>query len=116
MSLQSIFDRVIGVRDEIQGAIVVSQDGTALCTRGSQGLATAATALVVPLRDVLERAAAELGGGRLVATMIEAETGRFCIADIDGVATVVVVAGADSSPGLVRHEALTLATALRGAR
>jgi predicted regulator of Ras-like GTPase activity (Roadblock/LC7/MglB family) len=116
MNVQAIFDRVIGPRDDIQGAIVVAEDGSAICTRGSQGLAAAATALVVPLRDVLERTVAELGGGRLGLAMIEAETGRFCIADVDGNATVVVVAGADTAPGLVRHEALTLAAALRAGR
>lgn len=113
MSVQSIFDQLLGSRDDVLGAVVVADSGQSVTTRGVNGMAAAATALVAPLRDMLERATAELGGGQFQCTLVESDTGKLALADIDGSRTVVLVGSADVAPGLLRHDALSLAEALR---
>ncbi len=113
MSVQSIFDQLLGSRDDVLGAVVVADSGQSVTTRGVNGMAAAATALVAPLRDMLERTTAELGGGQFQCTLVESDTGKLALADIDGLRTVVLVGSADVAPGLLRHDALSLAEALR---
>lgn len=113
MTVQAIFDQLLGSRDDVLGAVVVADSGQATTTRGVNGMAAAATALVAPLRDMLERATAELGGGRFQCTLVESDTSKLALADIDGLRTVVLVGSADVAPGLLRHDALSFAEALR---
>ena len=62
---------------------------------------------------MLERAIAELGGGQFQCTIVESDTGKLALANIDGLRTVVLVGNADMAPGLLRHDGLSLAEALR---
>ena len=73
----------------------------------------AAVAMVVPLRDFLDRAAAELGCGILRATVVEGSEASFAIADVDGNQTAVVIGASGAAPGALRADSLWLADELR---
>ncbi len=93
---------------EASGAVIAS-DGL-----GEQ-LATAAVALVLPLRDFLDRAAAELGCGALAGSVVEGSAASFALADVDGSRTAIVLGRPGCSPGSLRADALWLAEQLRAA-
>jgi predicted regulator of Ras-like GTPase activity (Roadblock/LC7/MglB family) len=99
---------------EVLGALVVDSNGTVLASNGvGVQMTTAAVAMVVPMRDFLERAVAELGCGALTASLIEGSSASLAVADVDGERTAIVVAKAGCSPGSLRADSLWLATAVR---
>jgi len=97
----------------VVAALVVDGSGTVAANVGaSPELVRAAVAMVVPLRDLLDRAAAELGCGTLKSTLVEGSDASFALADVDGETVAIVVGQSDASPGALRADSLWLATQL----
>ncbi len=114
MLLAPLVERVARGNPEVTGAILVDAGGTVLASDGlGDQLATVAVALVLPLRDFLDRAAAELGCGALVASVIEGGAASFALADVDGARTAIVLGRSGCSPGALRADSLWLAEQLR---
>ncbi|WP_437758614.1 hypothetical protein [Sorangium sp. So ce1389] len=99
---------------EVTAAMVVDGQGR---VQASETLAPevvrAAVAMVVPLREFLDRAAAELGCGALRGTLVEGTEATFALADVDGDRTAVVVGASGASPGALRADSIWLADELR---
>ena len=109
-SIVELLAQVTAGNSEILGSVVVDGDGTVVATHGiGQQMTSAAVAMVVPMRDFLERAAAELGCGALTVSLIEGSTASMAVADIDGMRSAIVVAKPGCSPGALRADALWVA-------
>ncbi len=94
----------------IVATLVVDGAGSIRHAEGtSPELARAAIALLTPLRDLLERAAAELGCGALRTAFLEGETASFALADVDGSTSALVVGCAGAKAGALRADALRVA-------
>ncbi len=116
MTLAPLVQQVARGNPEVTGAILVDSGGTVLASEGlGDQLATAAVAMVLPLRDFLDRAAAELGCGALAASVVEGGAASFALADVDGARTAIVLGRSGCSPGALRADALWLADQLRRA-
>ena len=114
MFLQPLVQRLSRGNPEVTGALLVDATGAVLASEGlGDQLATAAVALVVPLREFLDRAAAELGCGALTGTVVEGSGSSFALADIDGARTAIVLGRGGCSPGALRADALWLADQAR---
>ncbi len=114
MELEQLVQRLARGNPEITGALLVDASGTVLASEGlGDQLATAAVALVVPLREFLDRAAAELGCGALAGTIVEGNGSSFALADVDGARTAIVLGRGGCSPGALRADALWLADQAR---
>ncbi len=99
---------------EAVAAILIDGSGRAVKTEGTAPeVARAAVALAVPLRELLDRAAAELGCGALRAALVEGTDASMVFADVDGSATAVLVGSAGATAGALRSDALWLADQLR---
>lgn len=73
-----------------------------------------ATALLVPLRELLDRTGAELGCGVPTSTLIQGDDATMALADVDGTATVVVMGRTDAPGGALLSDARWLAEQIRG--
>ena len=99
---------------DILAVILVDADGRVHASQAADpSLVQAATALVVPLREMLDRTAAELGCGALVDTFVTGESACFALADVDGSRSVVVIGASASSPGALRSDARFVADGVR---
>ena len=108
------FRRIVQGNPDVACALLVDGDGGVHASEGaSPDVVQAATAFLVPLRELLERATTELGGGLLRGTLVEGEAGLFALADVDGFRTVVVVGGREAAGGSLRADALWLAERAR---
>jgi predicted regulator of Ras-like GTPase activity (Roadblock/LC7/MglB family) len=96
---------------EIHTALIVDGQGRVFA---SERLSRAAVALVVPLREFIDRATAELGCGALRDTLVEGDQGTFALADIDGDRTAVIVGQPGAAAGALRADSLWLAEQVRG--
>lgn len=90
--------------------------GVQRSAQADEGIVTAATALMTPLREFLDRVTAELGCGELTACVVEGEHASFAIADVDGVDAVVMVGKKGCAIGSLRADALWLAQQERAAQ
>lgn len=114
MSIDSFVRQLARGNPEITGAMLVEASGAVAASEGlGEQLATAAVALVLPLREFLDRAAAELGCGALACSIVEGSAASFALADIDGSRTAIVLGRPGCSPGALRADALWLADQLR---
>jgi predicted regulator of Ras-like GTPase activity (Roadblock/LC7/MglB family) len=114
MSLDSLVSQLSRGNPEVTAALVVDGGGRVQASdSASPEVIKAAVAVLVPLRDFLDRAAAELGCGGLRGSLVEGEEASFALADIDGSRTAIVIGAASSAPGPLRADALWLAEALR---
>jgi predicted regulator of Ras-like GTPase activity (Roadblock/LC7/MglB family) len=114
MQFDPLVARVSKGNPEVTGALLVDSGGRVVVSDGlGTQLATAAVALVMPLRDFLDRAAAELGCGALSAALIEGDAACFALADVDGDRTAIVLGRPGCSPGALRADALWLAEQVR---
>lgn len=101
---------------EVMAALVVDGSGNVQASESaSPELERTAVALLVPLRDLVDRAAADLGCGPLRACLTEGESASFAFADVDGYRTAVVVGRSGAAPGALRADSLWLAEKLRTA-
>ena len=99
---------------DVLGVMVVDGDGTVHASETtSPEMLRAAVAITVPLRDLLDRAAAELGCGELASTLVEGRDASFAVADVDGFRSVVVIGTREASLGSLRSDSLWLAARLR---
>lgn len=101
---------------DVVGAIVVDADGKVRAEDVSPELLQAAVAIAVPLRELLDRASAELGCGEMVTTIVEGRAASLAIADVDGFRTVVVIGVSGAAVGALRADAKWLAQSLRSER
>lgn len=99
---------------DVLGLLVVDGDGNVQASDGaSRDIVRAAVAITVPLRELLDRAAAELGCGDLTATVIEGRDASIAIADVDGFRSVVVLGATGAAAGALRADSLWVAERLR---
>ena len=99
---------------DVLGLLVVDGDGRVQASDGaSQEIVRAAVAITVPLRELLDRAAAELGCGDLHAAVIEGRDASIAIADVDGFRSVVVLGATGAATGALRADSLWVAERLR---
>jgi predicted regulator of Ras-like GTPase activity (Roadblock/LC7/MglB family) len=113
-SLSSYVTQIGRGNPEVVAALVVDGDGRVRASEAvAQEVVRAAVAIVVPLRDLLDRAAAELGCGALQSTLVEGRDATFAIADVDGHRTAVVVGSSGAAPGALRADSLWLAEEIR---
>jgi predicted regulator of Ras-like GTPase activity (Roadblock/LC7/MglB family) len=114
MSLESLVRQLSQGNPEVTAALVVDGDGRVQASESaSPEVVKAAVAVLVPLRDFLDRAAAELGCGALRGSLVEGEEASFALADVDGARTAIVIGAPASAPGPLRADVLWLAEALR---
>jgi predicted regulator of Ras-like GTPase activity (Roadblock/LC7/MglB family) len=99
---------------DVLGLLVVDGDGRVHASEStSEDVVRAAAAVAVPLRELLDRAANELGCGEMSATVVEGRDASLAIADIDGFRSVVVIGAAGAAPGGLRADSLWIAERLR---
>ncbi|MBS2012931.1 MAG: roadblock/LC7 domain-containing protein [Deltaproteobacteria bacterium] len=99
---------------DVLGLLVVDSDGQVHASESvSDDIVRAAVAITVPLRDLLDRAATELGCGELRATVVEGRDACLAIADVDGFRTVVVIGSTTAAAGSLRADSLWVAERLR---
>lgn len=99
---------------EVTAAMVVDAAGRVQASEAvAPEVARAAVAMVVPLRDFLDRAAADLGCGVLRGTVVEGSEATFALADVDGDRTAIVIGASGAAIGAIRADALWLADELR---
>jgi predicted regulator of Ras-like GTPase activity (Roadblock/LC7/MglB family) len=99
---------------DVLGVLVVDGDGKVHASEStSPDVVRAAVAMAIPLRDLLDRTAAELGCGELSATIVEGREASFAIADVDGFRSVVVIGATGAAPGALRADSLWIAARLR---
>ena len=99
---------------DILGVLIVDADGQVHASETtSPEIVRTAVAVVVPLREMLDRAAAELGCGELSATIVEGREASLALADVDGMRTVVVIGALGAAPGALRADSLWAAECLR---
>jgi len=99
---------------DILGLLVVDGDGRVHASESaSDDIVRAAVAITVPLRELLDRASAELGCGELSATVIEGHDASLAIADVDGFRCVVVIGATGAAPGALRADSLWAAERIR---
>ena len=99
---------------DVLGVLVVDGDGKVHATDStSPDVVRAAVAMAIPLRDLLDRTAAELGCGELSSTVVEGRDASFAIADVDGFRSVIVIGATGAAPGSLRADSLWMAARLR---
>ena len=99
---------------DVLGVLIVDGDGKVHATEStSPDVVRAAVAIAVPLRDLLDRSAAELGCGELSSTVVEGREASFAIADVDGFRSVVVIGASGAAPGSLRADSMWIASRLR---
>ena len=99
---------------DVLGILVVDGDGRVHASETmSPEIVRSAAAMVVPLRELLDRASSELGCGELSAAVLEGRDASLAIADVDGFQSVVVIGAAGSAPGALRADSLWLADRIR---
>jgi predicted regulator of Ras-like GTPase activity (Roadblock/LC7/MglB family) len=115
-NLTTLVSRIGRGNPEVTGALVVDGGGRVLASEGAAPeVVRAAVALMVPLRDFLDRTAAELGCGELRGALIEGASASLALADVDGDRTAVVIGASGAAPGALRADSLWLADELRRA-
>lgn len=111
---QRLFESVSRGNPDVVGVLVVDGDGNVHASEAtSADVVRAAVAMTVPLRDLLDRASAELGCGELASTLVEGKDASFAIADVDGFRSVVVIGASGASLGSLRADSVWMASRLR---
>ena len=115
--LQSLVRDVVSGNPDVLAAFVFDHRGRVDASSGaSEAMIEAAVALCVPLRDMLDRAAASLGCGDMKSTLVLGSKASLGVSDIDGLRAVAVM-GAEKAPsGALLQDARWLAERLREGR
>ncbi len=114
MAVNQLAQMVVRGNPDVVGVLVVDGDGRVHASEAaSPDLVQAALALTVPLRELLDRAAAELGCGEMRATLIEGRTASLALADVDGFRTVIVIGAIGAAGGALRADSLWVADRIR---
>ncbi len=112
--MEGYFERLARGNPDVSALLVIDAGGRVVASRSSSSdLTRVAVAMAVPLRELLDRTAAELGCGELRTTLVEGESASFALADVDGDRAVLVVGAARAAPGALRADSLWLADQLR---
>jgi len=99
---------------DILGVLVVDGDGHVHASETtSPEIVRSAVAVAVPLRELLDRAATELGCGEMSATVVEGRDASLAIADVDGFRSVIVIGASGAASGALRADSLWAAECLR---
>jgi hypothetical protein len=113
-SVQTLFATVHADNPDVTAVILVDGAGRASASVGDERrLVAASTALMVPLREMLERCTAELGAGDFASCIIQGSDSSLAVADVDGERTVAVVGAPHAAPGSLLADARWLAAAMR---
>ncbi|MCA9620881.1 MAG: hypothetical protein KC731_17780 [Myxococcales bacterium] len=97
---------------DVTSVFVFDASGRVTASSRHDDLLEVATAMMVPLRDLLEHTAAAVGCGAMRATLLVGTEASLAIADIDGERAVGVVGRRGAPPGSLMSDALWLADAL----
>jgi predicted regulator of Ras-like GTPase activity (Roadblock/LC7/MglB family) len=112
--LDAYLDQLSRANPDVNALLVIDGSGLVHSNQAASGeLARVAVAMAMPLRELLERTAAELGCGELRTTLVEGESASFALADVDGARSVVVIGAAGASPGALRADSVWLADRIR---
>ena len=99
---------------DVLGVVVVDADGQVHASETtSPDVVRSAVAVAVPLRELLDRAASELGCGEMSATVLEGRNASLAIADVDGFRSVIVIGANGAASGGLRADSLWMAESLR---
>lgn len=99
---------------DVAGVLVIDGDGRVHASDAtSEDLVKTAIAIVVPLRELVDRASTELGCGEMNVTLVEGRQASIAITDVDGFRSVVVIGANGSASGALRADALWVADHLR---
>lgn len=113
-SAASVAQTLVLGNPDILGVLVVDGDGQVHASETtSPDVVRSAVAVAVPLRELLDRAAAELGCGEMNATVLEGKDASLAIADIDGFRSVIVIGASGAASGALRADSLWAAECLR---
>lgn len=113
-ALVGLMRTLIRGNPDVVGVMVVDADGRVHAGEAAQSsLLASATAVAVPLRELLDRTATELGCGELAATVVEGSHASFAMADVDGFRSVIVLGANGAAPGALRADAIWAADAVR---
>ena len=110
----SLARTVVRGNPDVIGLLVVDSTGNVDASESTSAeILSAAVAVTVPLRELLDRAAGELGCGEMRATLVEGSEASLAIADVDGLRCVVVIGATGAAPGALRADSLWVAECLR---
>jgi predicted regulator of Ras-like GTPase activity (Roadblock/LC7/MglB family) len=113
-TLSSLVKRICRANPAAPVAFVVDSKGNVHCPDGLHASALrAAMGLALPLRELAERTAADMGCGAFQHMLLSGSAGTLAMADVDGDRTAVVLAPAEAAAGALRADAIWLARSLR---
>src|SRR4051812_35068185 len=101
--LEQIVSVIARGNPEVTAAVIVSANGAVQASESAtKDMVQAAIAFAVPLRELLDRTAAELGCGGLKGTLVEGSSASFALADVDGDRTAIVIGASGAAAGSLR--------------
>lgn len=114
MTVNNLAQMLTRGNPDVAGVLVIDGDGRVHASdTSSEELLKTALAIVVPLRELVDRAATELGCGDMSTTLIEGTQASMAISDVDGYRSVVVVGTRGAALGALRADAIWVAEHLR---
>lgn len=112
--LTGLVREVTGGNPSVLGAFIFDVDGHVEASSGTaDDLVTAAVALCVPLRDMLERTSASLGCGEMRSTLLQGSKASLAVTDVDGVQAVAVMGVEGAPAGALLSDSAWIARRLR---
>jgi len=109
MDLSALTDRIQRHNPFVTTVAVFEADGRVEAQSANPSWVAGATALLAPLRELLDRTGAELGCGALASTLVQGRDASIALADVDGLRTAVVVGNTDAPAGALLSDARWLA-------
>jgi len=114
LDMKALAQTVTRGNPDVLGVMVVDGEGGVHASEStSPDVMTAAVAMVVPLCELLDRTATELGCGEIACTVVEGRAASIALADVDGFRSVLVVGASGAAPGALRADSMWLAERLR---
>lgn len=112
--LTSLVREVAGGNPGVMGALVFDDEGRVEASAGTdEGMVEAAVAMFVPMREMLERAAASLGCGEMRTTLLQGSKATLAVSDVDGIQAVALMGVEGAAPGPLLQDSAWLARQLR---
>ena len=112
--LTGLVREVVGGNPGVMAALVFDDEGRVEASAGtSDEMVSAAVAIFVPMRELLERTAASLGCGEMRSTLLQGSKATLAVTDIDGVQAVAVMGTEAAAPGPLLEDSAWLARRLR---
>ncbi|MEM9693682.1 MAG: roadblock/LC7 domain-containing protein [Myxococcota bacterium] len=113
MSIETLLQRIQSNNPFVTAIAVVDQDGSVEAGQMEGSWIAAATALLVPLRELLDRTGTELGCGPFTSTLFEGGDASLALADVDGASSVLVLGSTHAPGGALLEDARWVASQLQ---